>query len=159
MTKWNGWSRKEQKLRKERMTRKKYQELKYRSTMKTPDPWSTVWQILAKLLRYIIVHCTYYRPSNWLKADFGNQRTNLMATRAQCMISKSSFKRCFVWWCVCNKKYVFVISGIIKATAGECYHPRPTARLITFSLTSTLIIPDITKTSSNNWTTWQALVV
>ena len=31
---------------------------------------------------------------------------------------------------------------------GKCYQPRPSARLIT--LTSTLIIPDITKTSSNN---------
>ena len=32
---------------------------------------------------------------------------------------------------------------------GKCYQPRPWARLIT--LTSTLIIPDITKTSSNNF--------
>ena len=32
---------------------------------------------------------------------------------------------------------------------GKCYQPRPLARLIT--LTSTLIIPDITKTSSNNF--------
>ena len=31
---------------------------------------------------------------------------------------------------------------------GKCYQPRPSARLIT--LTSTLIIPDIAKTSSNN---------
>ena len=31
---------------------------------------------------------------------------------------------------------------------GECYQPRPSSQLITF--TSTLIIPDITKTSSNN---------
>ena len=31
---------------------------------------------------------------------------------------------------------------------GKCYQPQPSARLIT--LTSTLIIPDITKTSSNN---------
>ena len=31
---------------------------------------------------------------------------------------------------------------------GKCYQPRPSARLIT--LTSTLIIPDITKNSSNN---------
>ena len=31
---------------------------------------------------------------------------------------------------------------------GNCYQPRPSARLIT--LTSTLIIPDITKISSNN---------
>ena len=30
----------------------------------------------------------------------------------------------------------------------ECYQPRPSNQLITF--TSTLIIPDITKTSSNN---------
>ena len=32
---------------------------------------------------------------------------------------------------------------------GKCYQPRLSARLIT--LTSTLIIPDITKTSSNNF--------
>ena len=31
---------------------------------------------------------------------------------------------------------------------GKCYQPRPSARLIT--LTWTLIVPDITKTSSNN---------
>ena len=31
---------------------------------------------------------------------------------------------------------------------GKCYQPRPSARLIT--LTLTFIIPDITKTSSNN---------
>ena len=31
---------------------------------------------------------------------------------------------------------------------GKCYQPRPSALLIT--LTSTLIIPDITKTGSNN---------
>ena len=31
---------------------------------------------------------------------------------------------------------------------GKCYQPRPSARLIT--LTPTLIIADITKTSSNN---------
>ena len=31
---------------------------------------------------------------------------------------------------------------------GKCYQPQPSARLVT--LTSTLIIPDITKTSSNN---------
>ena len=31
---------------------------------------------------------------------------------------------------------------------GKCYQPRPSARLIT--LTSTLIIPDITKSSSND---------
>ena len=31
---------------------------------------------------------------------------------------------------------------------GKCYQPRPSARLITLSLT--FIIPDITKTSSNN---------
>ena len=31
---------------------------------------------------------------------------------------------------------------------GKCYQPRPSARLIT--VTSSLIIPDITKTSSNN---------
>ena len=42
---------------------------------------------------------------------------------------------------------VFVISEIIKAH-GKCYHPRPSARLVT--LTQIFISADITKTSSNN---------
>ena len=33
---------------------------------------------------------------------------------------------------------IFVISGIIKVSVTECYQPRPSARLITF--TETLII-------------------
>ena len=39
---------------------------------------------------------------------------------------------------------------------GECYQPRPLARMIT--LTSTLIIPGITKTSSNNFFIYVTLV-
>ena len=43
----------------------------------------------------------------------------------------------------------FVISRIHPNEGlGKCYQPWPSARLIT--LTSTLIIPDITKASSNN---------
>ena len=42
-----------------------------------------------------------------------------------------------------------VISKIIKVSVHcKCYQPRPSAPLIT--LTLTLIIPDITKISSNN---------
>ena len=33
---------------------------------------------------------------------------------------------------------------------GTCYQPRPSAQLKTLTCTSTLIIPDITKTSSSN---------
>ena len=43
-----------------------------------------------------------------------------------------------------------------KQDLGKCYQPRPLARMIT--LTSTLIIPDITKTSSNNFFTYVTLV-
>ena len=42
----------------------------------------------------------------------------------------------------------FVISGMIKVSEIKCYQPQPSARLIT--VTSTLIIPDIAKKTSNN---------
>ena len=51
---------------------------------------------------------------------------------------------------MCNKTIIiFGFCDILTNQGlGKCYQPRPSARLIT--LTSTLIIPGITKTSSNN---------
>ena len=49
------------------------------------------------------------------------------------------------------KQLLYSVFGYIvnNQGLGKCYQPRLSARLIT--LTSTLIIPDITKTSSNNF--------
>ena len=41
-----------------------------------------------------------------------------------------------------------MISGIIR---GKCYQPKPKAEADNTLLTETLIIPDITKTESNNY--------
>ena len=51
---------------------------------------------------------------------------------------------------MCNKTIIrFDFCDILNNQGlGKCYQPRPSARLIT--LTSTLIVPHITKTSSNN---------
>ena len=59
-----------------------------------------------------------------------------------------------VRWCVC--RYFFIMKSKRIIRFGFCGSlndqglgkPRPSARLLTLS--STLIIPDITKTSSNN---------
>ena len=84
----------------------------------------------------------------------------MCSLRAQCMISNNnsinsgSLRRCvcryFLQNNVYNKKIIrFGFCDILNNQGlGKCYQPRPSARLIT--LTSTLIIPDITKTSSNN---------
>ena len=78
------------------------------------------------------------------------------------MISSDNINSGFLRWFVCryflqNNIIVYKKKTIIRfgfcdilnnQGQGKCYQPRPSARLIT--LTSTLIIPDITKTSSNN---------
>ena len=75
--------------------------------------------------------------------------------RAQCMISNKIQVPCdgvFVvifFKTMYNKTIRFGFCDILQSQGlGKCCHPRPFARLIT--LTSTLIIPDITKTSPNN---------
>ena len=43
-----------------------------------------------------------------------------------------------------------MISGIIKVIRGKRYQPEPSRRAWLITLTETFIIPDITKTESNN---------
>ena len=60
------------------------------------------------------------------------------------MISKSNVKSF-----PCDGVFVVIyFKTMYNQDLGKCYQPRPSARLVT--LTMTLIIPDITKTSSNN---------
>ena len=78
--------------------------------------------------------------------------------RAQCVISYSNINTGSILATVCfslfsSKQCITIIrlgfcDILNNQGLGKCYQPRPSARLIT--LTSTLIIPDITKTSSNN---------
>ena len=44
----------------------------------------------------------------------------------------------------------FVISGIIKVEVHICYQPNQRLRLVKLTRPKTLIIPEITKTESNN---------
>ena len=71
--------------------------------------------------------------------------------REQCQVG--SIRRCICRYLVqtmSNKTiFRFVFCDIRNNQGlGQCYQSRPSARLIT--LTSTLIVPDITKTSPNN---------
>ena len=65
--------------------------------------------------------------------------------RLRCLNSLFSSKQCVIKQLLDS---VFVISGIIKVSVSVISFGL-LARLITLSFTSTLIIPDITKTTSN----------
>ena len=107
---------------------------------------------LAEILQLILeISVTYRLVSYQLAAD--NWLPVICRLRAQCMIPRAMSNRFRVTvylslsiskQCIIKQLsyLVSVISGIIKVS------PRPSVRLIT--LTSTLIILDITKTSSNN---------
>ena len=95
---------------------------------------------LAKSLRQILVI-----SATWL----------ICRLCAQCMIFNNSINSSFLQRCICR---YFLQNDVLKQKnnyykvnnkgLGKCYQPRPSARMIT--LTSTLIIADITKTSSDN---------
>ena len=115
---------------------------------------------LAESLELILEISATYRLVSYLLAD------NWLICRlcVQCMISNNknfiyqfrflvmvclllfSLKQCIIKRLL---DLAFVISKIIKVSVHcKCYQPQPWAPLIT--LTLTLIIPDMTKTSSNN---------
>ena len=125
----------------------------------------------------IIIHCTQYLSSHWLRgeptANFGNQHNLqiswLSANRQLNKLLVVNLMHDFLWQyqfrflatvclslfsskqCIPGNKTIirFGFSDILNNWGlGKYHHPWPSARLIT--LTSTLIIPDITKTSSSN---------
>ena len=110
---------------------------------------------LAKSLRLILEISATCRLVSYLLAD------NLLICRlrAQCMISNNNINSGSLRLCVCHyflQNNVIIIKQLLDSRGfcdilndqglGKCYQPRPLARLVT--LTSTLIIPHITKTSS-----------
>ena len=112
---------------------------------------------LAKSLLLIFEISTTCRLVSYLLED------NLLVCRlrAQCIISNNNINSGFLRRCVCRyflQNNVIIIKQLLDSRGfcdilnnqglGKCYQPRPSARLAT--LTSTLIIPHITKTPSNN---------
>ena len=103
---------------------------------------------LAKSLQLILETSATYRfvsyllANNWLSCGFRVFRFLSIQVACDCVFVVISFKTMY------NKTiFRFGFCDILNNQGlGKCYQPRPSARLIT--LTSTLIIPDVTKTSS-----------
>ena len=113
---------------------------------------------LAESLQLILEISANFRLVSYVLAD--NWLISRM--RAQCMISnKNSIQvPCegvfvVIFFKTMSNKTIILFGfcdTLNNQGLGKCYQPRPSAQLIT--LTSTLIIPDITKTSSNNCLKW-----
>ena len=108
---------------------------------------------LAKSLLLILEISATCRLVSYLLAD----NLIICRLRAQCMISNNNINSGSLRRCVCQNN-VIIIKQLLDSRGfcdilnnqglGKCYQPRPSARLVT--LTSTMIIPHITKTPSNN---------
>ena len=81
-----------------------------------------------------IAHSAFGLMGYWLRANLGSRNNCWLFSSKQCIIKQLLDS---------------VFSDVLNNQGlGKCHHSQPSARLIT--LTSTLIILDVTKTSSNN---------